>query len=113
MFLLVLLLQCLTCLTPVQGNFIELGKMVATASPCFTLRLWKNYGCFCGLGSCPEQRAVDCLDSCCARHDACYGEEGGRSYGGLGEISNMETILMGYRWEIIETRGISPCAPGG
>ena len=63
-----LLLVLLTVLE-VDCSVVELGAMVSTAHPCFSLRLWKGYGCYCGLGSCGAQRTVDCLDSCCREHD--------------------------------------------
>jgi len=94
-------------------SVLEMGKMVATAGVCFTLKLWKNYGCYCGFGSCRERRARDCLDSCCEEHDSCYGETGGRKYG-LGEISTIETVLLGYTWDIQGTNiRCGDCRRGG
>ena len=36
----------------VDGSVLDLGAMVATSGACFAAKLWKNYGCFCGLGQC-------------------------------------------------------------
>ena len=39
-------------LNHVDGSVLDLGAMVATSGACFAAKLWKNYGCFCGLGQC-------------------------------------------------------------
>jgi len=84
----------MTCLiSSVSGSVADLGAMVSTSGACFTTKLWKSYGCFCGLGSCRNQIAVDCLDSCCAQHDYCYD---GRS--GQRGLSNLEVLVLSYNW---------------
>jgi len=81
-----------------EGSVVDFGLMVATSGPCFTAKLWKNYGCFCGIGSCGSQIPVDCLDSCCAKHDWCYHDAG---------ISSMEVFWLKYNWKRTRSNRIS------
>eukprot|EP00090_Calanus_glacialis_P039837 TRINITY_DN6937_c0_g1_i1.p1 TRINITY_DN6937_c0_g1~~TRINITY_DN6937_c0_g1_i1.p1 ORF type:complete len:150 (-),score=31.41 TRINITY_DN6937_c0_g1_i1:179-628(-) len=97
-------------LNHVDGSVLDLGAMVATSGACFAAKLWKNYGCFCGLGQCGSGVPVDCLDSCCAAHDRCYSASRYHQ-----EISNEETIFMKYSWRRTKGKRIicHDCKKGG
>jgi len=90
----------------VGGSLVDLGAMVSTSGLCFTTKLWKSYGCFCGLGQCSSGIPVDCLDSCCAAHDDCYSAT---------PVSNAETFFLSYNWRRTRTNRIicKDCGRGG
>jgi len=94
----------------VYGSALDLGAMVATSGLCFTAKLWKNYGCYCGLGHCAKEQPVDCLDSCCAAHDQCYSATPFQS-----DISREEVLFMKYSWRRTKSNRIicQDCQKGG
>ncbi|KAM7099936.1 group IID secretory phospholipase A2 [Molossus nigricans] len=62
-------LLVLAGVTPIQGGFLNLSKMVKQVTKKTSLMYW-SYGCHCGIGG--KGLPLDATDWCCHAHDCCY-----------------------------------------